>query len=236
VYGGVGVATDGTWIDQMTEDAAKLAETTQTNFFKTAAQHGLVRADTPREGVTANWRDEIGRATDLVAARARFFDLVILGRSDRVIDQPSTDVIEQTLLSAGRPVLLAPATAPAALGKTIAVGWDGSVQSVRGLAAAMPLLRKATKAIVMTIGNKPDADTAAANDYLRWHGIASEVQNVSAVSGVGPGELLLSAARDAGADLLAMGAFGKGPWREMLFGGATRTIVGSSLLPVLMTH
>jgi nucleotide-binding universal stress UspA family protein len=56
------------------------------------------------------------------------------------------------------------------------------------------------------------------------------------VEGVRTGEQLLSAARDAGADLLTMGAFGHAPWRESLFGGATETIVGSSYLPILMVH
>jgi nucleotide-binding universal stress UspA family protein len=33
-----------------------------------------------------------------------------------------------------------------------------------------------------------------------------------------------------------MGAFGHTAWRELLFGGATRTVVESSMLPVMLTH
>jgi hypothetical protein len=54
--------------------------------------------------------------------------------------------------------------------------------------------------------------------------------------GVGAGQQLLAATRDQGADLLVMGGYGQMPWRQSLFGGATREIVGVSLLPVLLSH
>jgi len=50
------------------------------------------------------------------------------------------------------------------------------------------------------------------------------------------GEQLLAGAREDGADLLVMGGYGHTPWRELLFGGATRAVVGTSLLPVLLSH
>ena len=56
------------------------------------------------------------------------------------------------------------------------------------------------------------------------------------IKGVGPGELVLAAARDHACDLLVMGGYSRSPWREMLFGGATRDVVGRSLLPLLLSH
>ena len=47
---------------------------------------------------------------------------------------------------------------------------------------------------------------------------------------------MLTAAREDGANLLVMGGYGQMPWREFLFGGATREVIGTSLLPVLLTH
>jgi nucleotide-binding universal stress UspA family protein len=239
--GGLGMPMDGAWIDQMGSDADRLAGETKAAFLAEAAGQGLAQAEHPPLGAapasaTVGWREEVGRAAVLLPARARFFDLVVLGRSDRVVDMPASDAIERILLDAGRPVLLAPATTPEKLGETIAVGWDGSARSVHALAASLPLLKKAKKVLVMTVGDKPDADPAAACDHLRWHGVACEPRSIDAVAGVGPGEQLLSTARDEGADLMVMGAFGQAPWREMLFGGATRTIVGHSLLPVMLMH
>jgi nucleotide-binding universal stress UspA family protein len=59
---------------------------------------------------------------------------------------------------------------------------------------------------------------------------------VPTVPGAGAGQQLLSAAREENADLLVMGGYGRVPWREFLFGGATRDVVGVSLLPLLLTH
>ena len=42
--------------------------------------------------------------------------------------------------------------------------------------------------------------------------------------------------REEDADLLVMGAYGQVAWREFLFGGATREVVGVSLLPLLLAH
>src|SRR6516225_3079758 len=75
-----------------------------------------------RIAASAAWRAETGFAPELVAARARFFDLVVLGRSERVVDKAYSDTIEQTLIHSGRPVLLAPAPPPAVIGETIALG------------------------------------------------------------------------------------------------------------------
>jgi nucleotide-binding universal stress UspA family protein len=228
---------DSAWLDQMAGEADRLAAATKARFLEAVALQEVRLADrAPQDGVTAAWREDTGHAMARVAARARFFDLVVLGRSDRVVDKPSTDAIEATLLLSGRPVLLAPETLPAPLGDVVAVGWDGSPQAVRAMAAALPLLKTARTVILLTVGDRPEADAAAAVAYLAWHGVAAACQTVFTVPGVGRGEQLLAAARDAGADLLAMGAFSHAPWREVLFGGATRSIVGASLLPVLLAH
>jgi nucleotide-binding universal stress UspA family protein len=39
-----------------------------------------------------------------------------------------------------------------------------------------------------------------------------------------------------GPDLIEMDAFGHSRWRERLLGGATRDVLGSMTVPVLMSH
>jgi nucleotide-binding universal stress UspA family protein len=132
-------------------------------------------------------------------------------------------------------VLLAPAKPPAAIGDTIALGWNGSAEAVHAVSASLPLLEKAQSVVVITVGDEDDGPQPLL-DYLALHGVAAQHRQVAAVKGVGPGEQLLADAHDAGADLLVMGAYGHRPWREQLFGGATRRVVGTSLLPVLLAH
>ena len=169
-----------------------MAARTRAAFFQATERHGLTQSDKPQAGIangaSVEWREETGSGTALIAAQARFFDLIVLGRSDRVIDQPASDVIEGTLVQSGRPVLLAPATPPVTIGETIAIGWDGSPRSVRAITAALPLLRQAKKTVIIAIDDDPDtASTAPITDYLGWHGIASDGQQLRAMAGVGRG-------------------------------------------------
>jgi nucleotide-binding universal stress UspA family protein len=85
-------------------------------------------------------------------------------------------------------------------------------------------------------GASDTADGPELIKALAWHGIAARLQHLVPISGVTAGARLLAAARDEGADMLVMGGYGKAPWREMLMGGVTRQIVGTSLLPILISH
>jgi len=234
--GGYAMPIAGDWIDRLVADSDALAEKTQAAFAAIAERNGLTMTTLSRSQGAASWRVETGYAPILVARHARFFDLVVLGRSERVIERPHTDTIEETLIRSGRPVLLAPAKAPGAIGHTVALGWNGSPEAVHVMTAALPVLEKAGSVVVLSVGDDADADPVALIEYLMAHGIAAKHHRITSLKGVGPGEQLLAEARDIGADLLVMGAYGHRPWRELLFGGATRQVVGTSLLPILLAH
>lgn len=104
------------------------------------------------------------------------------------------------------------------------------------MAVAVPLFAAARSVLVMTVGEQHQASATSTVDYLAWHRITAEHRRISLIAGVGRQEQLLAAARDEGADLLVMGGYGHTPWREMLLGGATRGVVWTSLLPVLLSH
>lgn len=238
VAAGFDVPITGDLIDRLIEDSAQIAAKAKAEFERAAAQNGLpVGTTLSRNAPSARWREETGYAPTAVADRGRFFDLVVLGRSERIVDQPHTDAVEQTLMRSGRPVLLAPAKPPASLGETIALGWDGSTSAVHALAGTLTLLSGARRVVVITVGKTNGASSGAeVAEYLSWHGIAAAHRRVPPLAGVGAGELLLASAREEDADLLVMGGYGHAPWREVLFGGATRQVIGSSLLPVLLAH
>ncbi len=168
--------------------------------------------------------------------RGRLFDLVVLGRSERVVDQPHTDVLESTLMHCGRPVLLAPAHPPIELGVTVAIAWNASAEAARAVAGALPFLRHAKAVRVLTAGTTDASEGSALVQALAWRGIAATARHPAPLPGVAVGQQLLAAARKDNADLLVMGGYGKAPWREMLLGGTTREVVGHSLLPILIAH
>jgi nucleotide-binding universal stress UspA family protein len=243
--GMMGTPVSADLIDRIIEDGKNVDEAARRVFDEAAQRHGLpIRHEallqpgaTQRASeASVEWRSEIGAAPDLIARRARGFDLVVLGRSDRVEDQPHSGSIEAAVLESGRPVLLAAPNSDGAPAKCIAIGWNDSVEAVHALAASLPLLHEASVVRIITIGTEDEGLGALAVGHLAWHGIAASARLVQPVKGTNVGSQLLSAAREEGAELLVMGAYGKAPWRELLFGGATREVVGVSLMPLLLAH
>jgi nucleotide-binding universal stress UspA family protein len=171
-------------------------------------------------------------------------DLVVLGQHDPDNELPAdvpADFVASVVIGSGRPALVLPHRHPGGdIGRVVLLAWKPTREAAHALAGALPLLRAADKVHVAS-WSEGDADAAARDDradierYLRAHGIAAEVH------GYGPasrdvGEYLLSLAADVGADLLAMGCYGHGRMREWVLGGATRSVLRSMTLPVLMAH
>lgn len=236
---GIGSPASVGMVNRVIEEANVAAARTRALFDETVRRHGIAHGTTPQLAAPlplASWREETGKASALVARRGRFVDLVVLGRSDRVVREPYSDTIEETLARSGRPVLLAPAEAPSGIGYVVAVAWNGSPQAVRALAASLPFLEKANAVSLITAGDADAGGSRSILDHLAWHGITAEHRNVAAGSGRHGGQILLDAAREAGADLLVMGAYGRAPWREQLFGGATRAALTRMPLPLLLMH
>jgi nucleotide-binding universal stress UspA family protein len=239
---GFGTALTGELVELAMRDAADAAAGARRLFDAAVSRYALPICDAPpppgagavsARQASACWREEIGHGATRVADRARFFDLLVLGRSGRVIDEPHSVAIEEALLASGRPVLIAPTEPPKAIGETVALAWNDSAQSARALAAAMPFLATARAVHVLSVGDTRAADLVG---HLAWYGIRASADAVYPVPEVGTGELLLAAAREHDADLLVMGGYGHAPWRETLFGGATRQVIGTSLLPLLLSH
>jgi nucleotide-binding universal stress UspA family protein len=81
-------------------------------------------------------------------------------------------------------------------------------------------------------GVEPAAEIA---ETLAHHGVKTEITHVTS-DGMNAGETLLRAAKDHGAGLLVMGAYGHGRFTEFVFGGATRHVFRNLTTPVLMSH
>lgn len=168
-------------------------------------------------------------------------DLLLLAQHDPTAKLPSgvpADFVQAVLLESGKPGLVMPFIgAGAEVGSKVLLAWKPTPESTRAVTAALPLLQRAREvhlAVWDEAGRGEDA-AAAIEPYLRQHGVAATVHRGGAPSRE-LGELLLSLAADLGADLLVMGCYGHGRAREWVLGGATRTVLRSMTLPVLMVH
>lgn len=198
-----------------------------------------------RAKVKGDWRSSNGDANAVVPHAARLSDLAIVGQCDP--DDPESFVAEQfvenLVLNAGRPVLVFPYAGDfATVGAHVLLAWDGSREATRALHDALPLLARAEQVTVLTLNalekeppaNRfPGADIA---DVLARHGVNVITDANEGVQGLSVGEALLSRASDIGADLIVMGGYGHSRWRELVMGGATRSILRSMTVPVLMSH
>ena len=193
--------------------------------------------------VTTEWRSEEGYMDSRLAVHARYADLMVLGQRDPgTPSEVPMDLPETMALSTGRPVLVVPHVgAPAEPAKTIMLCWNSSRESARAASDALPLLQAASKVIVLCVdarsstyghGAEPGADAAA---WLARHGVKVTVQrDVAADTDVG--SVILSRAADHDVDLIVMGLYGHSRVRELVLGGASRTLLASMTVPVFMSH
>jgi len=120
----------------------------------------------------------------------------------------------------------------------VCIAWDGSRAAARAVRDAMPFLKIAKDVSIVMVDDDKQIESKSATALCHWlghHGIASRLLTRSRGT-VPVGETLQAAALAAGADVLVMGAYGHSRVRELVLGGATRSILQHARLPILTTH
>ena len=214
-------------------EAAKLADD-GIRRFEAAASRAVISHESRVAEVL------MGGIPQAYVAATRLTDLVIVGQDGPDHREPLREVLIETALYEGiAPVLLVPYIAKGAL-KTdkVVVAWDGSRQAARAVHAAMPLFTKSTEITILMIGSatrqpgEPGADLAT---WMARHGLNVTIR-VLPGGGASVGDTLLNHVSDYGIDLVVMGAYGHSWVREAFLGGATRDILRTMTVPVLMAH
>ncbi|TNE38139.1 MAG: universal stress protein [Alphaproteobacteria bacterium] len=183
---------------------------------------------------------EEGYAPDILNDHALAADLVILGQGDPSAENnvQTRYIAEEMVVSSPRPILVVPFTGKyREFGGHVLIAWNNSREASRALHEALPFLEKASKVTLLSVNSKDD-DTGENDDiitHLKRHGI-----NATFKAGVWPdldvGDAILGALVDYSANMLVMGAYGHNRLREMILGGATKTILGHMTAPVLFAH
>ncbi|HYM03091.1 MAG TPA: universal stress protein [Stellaceae bacterium] len=193
-------------------------------------------------GIGCDWRTQEGEIAGLVTAQARLADIAIVGQADPEALQNGASVPEAVLLGAGRPVLVIPYVGHfETVGARALVAWNHTREAARAVNDALPLLSQAESVTVLAINpasGSAEADELATADvalHLARHGVKAEA-SYSVVEGIDVGDALLSRAADLGSDLIVMGGYGHSRLREVVMGGATRTILQHMTVPVLLSN
>ncbi|ACD19932.1 universal stress protein [Paraburkholderia phytofirmans] len=194
-------------------------------------------------GASVEWRAPAGATVDTTVLHARHADLLILGQYDP--HDPSSYIarhfVEDVVMSSGRPAIVLPyAGEVRSFAESVLIAWDGSRESARSMADALPVIKRAKFVTVMTVrrhpssGGEPAGISVAA--WLARHGIQAGFADSATTDGVSTGALLLNMLTDLHVDLLVMGAYGHARVQERLLGGVTRTVLESMTVPVLISH
>jgi nucleotide-binding universal stress UspA family protein len=117
--------------------------------------------------------------------------------------------------------------------------WDGGRAAARAVADSMPLLKKAKQVEIVVISDKPARQDevlgADLGQHLARHGLKVTVKRITSPD-IDVPSTILSYAADSFADMIVMGGYGHSRLREFVLGGATRGLLESMTVPVLMSH
>ncbi|WP_430913239.1 universal stress protein [Methylobacterium sp. sgz302541] len=183
------------------------------------------------------WRQDVPAGDAFLGQYARLFSMTIVGRPGSEDGSPRMSTFETALFEGGRPILLAPPTPPKSLGESIVIAWNGSTETARAVAFAMPFLRTAGRILVLTVegGMVPGPSAEDLARALACEGVDAAHKALPADRRT-PGETFLAEAADFGCDLLIKGAYTQSRLRQMIFGGPTSHLLAYADLPVLMAH
>jgi nucleotide-binding universal stress UspA family protein len=211
------------------------------------ANEAALRAALAAQGPALRWSTDaavtqLGALTDIVAQRARFADLVVLPRPygpGRGAEAEA--VVEAALFEGMAPVLVLPDEGKPILPPSrVSIAWNQSREAMAAIRGAMPFLMAADSVSITVVD--PPAHGPERSDpggllcqMLVRHGVKAEVA-VLARTLPRVSDVIARHARDYGADLVVMGAYGHSRFREAILGGATRNMLETAGLPVLMAH
>jgi nucleotide-binding universal stress UspA family protein len=210
------------------------------------AERKRVEARLKRSDTDVDLRNAEALSRDLgrvAAVHARYADVTVMTRpTEGAGAELREEIIEGVLFHSGRPALIAPpGWKGTGIGKRVVVAWDASREATRALSEADDILEFAESVTVLTVdakpkmfghGDQPGANIAA---HLSRRGLPAEVRNVDSM-GRAASAAIMEEAQSLGADLVVMGGYAHSRLRELVFGGATRDLLRTATVPLLMAH
>lgn len=191
----------------------------------------------------AAWQVAEGYVPEALALAGNWHDLLVVERTDHSM-WGTASALGNIILGTDLPCLVTPGEVgrqvPAL--DVVAIAWNGSTEALRAAHAALPLLHRAKRIVILHGEQRPPAGMMAwqptfdLGAYLLRHGLRAESRMIEGGTDDDIGAALLHAAARAGAGLLVMGAYGHTRFREWVLGGATRYLLEHASLPLLLRH
>jgi nucleotide-binding universal stress UspA family protein len=175
-----------------------------------------------------------------LAEQARLKDLsLVLVKSH---SNQSEKIVEQLLFKSGRPILLCPEEQASSLSVVfnhVVIAWDHSAPAARALADALPMLQSSKTVHIITATDRRSAEEMRSGtdlvSHLAEHGIKATFEALK-IDGSSVGKVFESYVRANAIDLLVMGGYRHTRLNEIVWGGATKTVIGQPPCWVMMSR
>jgi nucleotide-binding universal stress UspA family protein len=169
-----------------------------------------------------------------LAMESRLSDVVVFDAPTARGKGALSEAFQQIMADEQRPTLVAHDGLK--VGGAVAVAWDGGKEASRAVRTAIPLLRKASRVMILSAPKASPRrfDPELLKGFLDARGVKADVEALT--DGGDPAPALLKAAKSVSADILVAGAFGHPRLQEYVFGGATRTFLNSEGLSLFLSH
>jgi nucleotide-binding universal stress UspA family protein len=187
------------------------------------------------------WFTAEGQANIILPRIARYFDILLVGQFTTHFGHEGRTVSpEELAIRAGGPLIVVPTGLEVRPFKEqAAVAWDGSRSAARALTDAMQILETKRRLDVVTVDGNSDLGAIPEGidivEHLQRHDIAAR-RVVLDRQHASIGETIVHYCDETGPDLLVLGAFGRGKFGNLLFGGVTKYILEHMTVPVLLSH
>lgn len=190
------------------------------------------------KGVTVRVQSCHGPGSEIIAWGSLLSDLTVVEQTEPN-DELDWDIAEKAALTAGGGVIVVPRGLHPAPPRRIVVGWNGTREAANAVRAALPLIARADSVTLLNGPRRPIYPAVRKGPSLRMEDrLLAANPNVTSKD-FAPDEPRAGAAllaEAANADLLVMGAYGRSWLSEFILGGATREVLRTMRVPVLLSH
>ena len=188
------------------------------------------------------WRSIRDLPTPALARAGRAADLIVVGAATSGSQDKNYAIdIGELVLTAGRPVLVAPPEAKQLSAKKVLIAWKDSRESRRAVTDSLPFLTQADEVMILGVGDGEDAENlhfeiTDVAEMLKRHGVKSCRPEVANATGEKVEAEILAQVEAFGADLVVAGGYGHSRATEWILGGVTRTLLHMANRYVLLSH
>jgi nucleotide-binding universal stress UspA family protein len=190
------------------------------------------------KGVECNGETTRGIADDAIVERGKQADLLVLGRDGEHAGFRTALIgatVDGVLRKTSKPTVVVPAGAE--LSGPVLLAFDGSPGSRIAARLAVEIAGKLGESIHVFVDSKDKGRSAARFDEVRRLLGTLPVGVREAASTLGkPDDKIVDAAKEAGASMIVMGAFGRSRIHEYFLGSNSAAVVRSSPIAVLLAR